>query len=88
MSYTQIVFITCILEKKIYTHPLEGSYIVHNHIDASFLFILQEDFYVTHKYIDAFHFIVLQEDFDTFHVLLFEAFLYFFDNSYLSFLYI
>ena len=52
-----------------FLHPLEDFYIVRDHIDASFLFLLQKDF-------------------DIFHILLFEYFLWFFDNSYLSFLYI
>ena len=34
--------------------PLEDSYIVHNHIDTSFLFLLQKDFYIAHKNNDDF----------------------------------
>ena len=76
------VFITCILEKLFYTHPLEDSSIVHDHIDVSLIFPLQKDFYITHEHIDAFCLFLFQKDFGTFHVVLFEAFLCFLSNSY------
>ena len=71
-----------------YAHSLEDSYIIHDHIDAPFLFLLQKDFYIAHKHIVTFCLFLLQKDFGTFCVLLFEAFLCFSDNSYLSFLYL
>ena len=41
--------------KNFYTHPLEEFYIVRDHIDVSFLFLLQKDFYIAHEYIGAFY---------------------------------
>ena len=52
-------------------------YIIHEHIGASFLFLLQKDFYIAHKHTVAFCLFLLQKDFTTFHVLLFGAFLCF-----------
>ena len=86
MVYTQIVFISCILENFFYTLPLEGFCIVHDHIDTSFLFLLQKDFCIAHEHIVTFYLSLLQKHFGTFHVLLFETFLFFLANSYLSFL--
>ena len=85
MFYTQIVFISCILEKIFYTHPVEDSYIVHDHIDISFflLLLLQKDVYTTLEHIDAFCLFPLQKDFVIFHMLLFRVFLCVFDNIYL-----
>ena len=71
-----------------FNHLPEDSYIVHDHIDASFLFLLQRDFYIAHEHIGDFCLFLLHKDFDIFHILLFEAFLCVFDNRYLSFLYI
>ena len=68
--------------------PRKGSYYVHDDTGASFRFVLQKDFYITHEHIDAFCLSLLPKDFGAFHVILFEAFLCFFDNSYLSFFYI
>ena len=79
MFYTQIVFISSILEIIFYyAHLLEDFYIVHDHIDASFLLLLQKHFYIAPEYIGAFCLFLLQKDFGTVHVLLFEAFLCFF----------
>ena len=52
-------------------------YIIHEHIGASFLFLLQKDFYIAHKHTVAFCLFLLQKDFTTFQVLLFGAFLCF-----------
>ena len=78
MFYTKIVFISCILEKKFHTQSLKDSYIVHDHIEASFLFLLQKDFYIAPENIDAFCFFLLQKDFGTFYVVLFWNFFLFF----------
>ena len=42
------------IPKKIIFYSLENVYIVHGHIVASFLFLLQKKFYITHKHIVAF----------------------------------
>ena len=63
-------------------------YYVHDDTDAFFLFLLQKDFDICLGPFFAFCLFLLQKDFDIFRVPLFEAFLCFFDNSYLSFLYI
>ena len=68
----------CILEKIFHTHPLEDSYIVHDHIDHSFLFLPQKDFRIAHEHISAFCLFLFQKDFGIFQVLLFQAFLCFF----------
>ena len=48
--------------KKIFcTYSLEHSYIFHDHIGASFLFLLQKDFYIDHKYICVFCLFLLQK---------------------------
>ena len=80
-------FILTFKKNFFYTHLLEDFYIVHDHIDA-FLFLLQRDFYITHKYIGAFWAFFLQKDFHTFHEPFSKAFLCFFDNILLTFLYI
>ena len=59
-----------------YTHPLEDSYIVQDDTDASFNFLLQEDFSIAHEHIVAYCIVLLQKDFGTFHVLLHKNFLY------------
>ena len=56
-----------------YTHPLGDTYIVHNHIDASFFLL-----FVTHEHIDAFCLFFLQKDFYIFQELFLKAFLCFF----------
>ena len=58
-----------------FLRPLEDFYIVRDHIDASFLFLLQKDSYIAHKHIGAFCLFLLQKDFNIFHILLFEYFL-------------
>ena len=67
--YTQLTFVF---------HPLEIFYIVHDHNDGSFLFLLQKDFYIVHEPIGAFCLFLLQKDFGTFHEPFLKAFLYFF----------
>ena len=67
--YTQLTFTF---------HPLEGFYIVYDHIDASFLFLLQKDFYIVHEHIGAFCFFLLQKYFGTFHEPFLKVFLWFF----------
>ena len=62
-------------------------YIIISHILA-FAFLPQKDSYYVHDDSDAFFIFLLQKDFGTFHMLLFEIFLYVFDNSCLPFLYI
>ena len=88
MFYAQRVFVSYIVEKKFYTHHLEDSYIVHNHIGASFISLLQKDFHMAHKRFGAFSFFLLYKDFGTIHEPFLKAFLCFFDNSYFSLLYI
>ena len=70
------------------THPLEDPYIINSHIDAFFLFLLQQDFYIVHKHICTFCLFIFPKNFGAFHELLFETFLCFFENNYLPFLYI
>ena len=49
VDITQIAFLSCNLEKNFfYIHPLEDSYIVHEHIGASFLFLRKKDFDIFH----------------------------------------
>ena len=43
-------------KKNFYTYPLEDFYIVHEHIDASFLFLLLKDFYINHILLFVFFF--------------------------------
>ena len=50
MFYTQVVFISCILEKNfLYSSSIIYSYIVHNHTDT-FLFLPQKDIYRSRAY--------------------------------------
>ena len=48
-NYTQIVLISCILATNFCIHPLEGSYIIHDHFDPAFLFPFQKDFGTFHE---------------------------------------
>ena len=67
--HTQLTFVC---------HSLEDFYIVHDHIDTSFLLLFQRDFYIAHKHIGAVCLFLLQKDFGTFHEPFLKAFLYFF----------
>ena len=80
MFYTQSVFISWILEKNFDTHPLEDFYIVHDHIDASFLSLIQKYFHVAHQHIGAFCLFLLEKVFGTFRGPFLKTFLYFFFN--------
>ena len=75
-SYTQLTFVF---------HSLEVFYIVQDHIDASSLFLLQNDFYIAIKYIASFCLFHLQKNSGTFHEPLLIAFLCVFDNILLIF---
>ena len=57
-------------------------------LDASFFLLLQKDFYIAHEHNGAFCLFLYQKDLYIFHELFLKAFLLFFDNSYLSFIYI
>ena len=81
MFYTQRVFVSYIVGKKFYTHHLEDSYIVHNHIGTSFISHLQKDFHMAHKQFGGFSFFLLYKDFGTIHEPFLRAFLCFFDNG-------
>ena len=50
-------------------------------------FVLQEDFDICLRFVFTFCLFPLQRNFDIFHVLLFSAFLWIFDNIYLPMLY-
>ena len=66
-----------ILENIFYTHSLEDSYIVHNHIDASFLYLFQKDFYIaqsTWALFVFFFFRKISEPFSCFFLKLFFVF--------------
>ena len=60
-----------------YTYPLRNSCIVHEHIDASFLFLLHKDFHIAHEHLNAFCVFLPQKYFNLLQVFL-EAFLCFF----------
>ena len=62
--------------KNFYSHPLKDSYIVHDHIDASFIFLIQKDFHTAGEHIGASCVFLLEKGFGTFPVLLFDALLY------------
>ena len=62
--------------KKFCTRALEYSYINHDHIEASFIFLSQKDFYTAREHIGEFCLFLLEKDFGTFRVLLFETLLY------------
>ena len=57
-------------------------------LDASFFLLLQKDFFIAHEHNGAFCLFLYQKDFYIFHEPFLKAFLLFFDNSYLSFIYI
>ena len=59
-----------------------------SYTQLGFAFVFRKDSCYFHNATDTFFLFLLQKDFDIFHVLLFEAFLCVFDNSYLPFLYI
>ena len=61
---------------------------LNNNFSIQLFFLLQKDAYFHHDDADVFFLILLQKYFDIFHVLLFQAFLRFFDAIYLAFLYI
>ena len=45
-------------------HPLDFFYVIHDHIDVSFLFLLQKDFCIIHEHIGAFIYILFSERFE------------------------
>ena len=65
-------------EKNFYAHPLEDFYIVHDHIDASFLFLLQKDFYIGQEHLAIFVFFFSRK--------IFKSFTCFFSKLFFAFL--
>ena len=63
-------------------------YIIHDHIDASFVFLLPKDFYITHKHIGPFYLFCSSKIFCYLSQAFFESFFFvFFDNILLTLLY-
>ena len=78
-SYTPLVFAFV---------PQKDSYYSYYDTDIFFLSLHWKVFNICLWHFYLFYLFLLQKDIDIFHVLLLEAFLCVFDNTYLSFLYI
>ena len=74
--------------KKYYAHPLKDFYSFHDRVEASFLFLLQEDFYISDKYIRIFYLFSSSKGFWDLSRAFFETFSLLFDNILLKILYI